>query len=80
MQAQARRVYQITFCGCDKNGVLPMFLRVKAETAKEAVKEFIRRYQPVSGWLMGDPEDITGRVISENEEGKSEYAEMKKAG
>jgi len=80
MQAQSARVYQITFCGRDKNGVLPMFLRVKAESAQEAVKAFIKRYQPVSGWLLGDPEDITERIISEKEEGKSEDAEMKKAG
>ncbi len=29
MQAQAMRVYQITFTGRDANGVLPMFTRYR---------------------------------------------------
>lgn len=68
MQAQAMRVYQIAFSGRDAKGVLPMFTRVKAMTGKKAVKAFVERYQPVSGWFLGDPEDITDKVQKEAEE------------
>ncbi|ELO5335683.1 hypothetical protein QWP69_005406, partial [Salmonella enterica] len=56
------RIYQITFTGRDANGVLPMFTRVQATTGKGAVRAFIERYKPVSGWFLGDPEDITDKV------------------
>ncbi|OPW90895.1 hypothetical protein [Citrobacter sp. A316] len=62
MQAQAMRVYQIAFSGRDAQGVLPMFTRVKAMTSKKAVRAFVERYKPVSGWFLGDPEDITDKV------------------
>lgn len=68
MQAQAMRVYQIAFSGRDAKGVLPMFTRVKAMTGKKAVKAFVERYQPVSGWFLGDPEDITDKVQKEAED------------
>ncbi|EBG1930424.1 hypothetical protein FH551_23060 [Salmonella enterica] len=68
MQAQAMRVYQITFTGRDANGVLPMFTRVQAMTGKGAVRAFIERYKPVSGWLLGYPEDITDKVNREAED------------
>ncbi|MFB8746647.1 hypothetical protein NMD07_25560 (plasmid) [Citrobacter cronae] len=68
MQAQAMRVYQITFTGRDAKGVLPMFTRVKAMTGKGAVRAFIERYKPVSGWFLGNPEDITDKVQKEAEE------------
>lgn len=68
MQIQAMRVYQIAFTGRDAQGVLPMFTRVQAMTGKGAVKAFIERYKPVSGWLSGDPEDITDKVQKETEE------------
>ncbi|EBD0851765.1 hypothetical protein FHN97_21165 [Salmonella enterica] len=71
MQAQAMRVYQIAFSGRDANGVLPMFTRVQAMTGKAAVRAFVERYQPVSGWLPGAPEDITDRVQKEAEEAGS---------
>lgn len=67
MQAQAMRVYQIAFSGRDAQGVLPMFTRVKAMTGKKAVRAFVERYKPVSGWLLGDPEDITDKVQKEVE-------------
>lgn len=65
MQAQAMRVYQIAFSGRDAQGVLPMFTRISATTGKRAVRAFIERYKPVSGWLLGDPEDITDKVQKE---------------
>lgn len=68
MQTQAMRVYQITFLGRDAEGKLPMFTREQAMTAKGAVRAFIERYQPVSGWFLGDPEDITDKVQKEAEE------------
>ncbi|AZT39618.1 hypothetical protein ELZ88_24005 (plasmid) [Salmonella enterica subsp. enterica serovar Karamoja] len=68
MQAQAMRVYQIAFTGRDAHGVLPMFSRVQAMTGKGAIRAFIERYKPVSGWLLGDPEDITDKVKKEAEE------------
>ncbi|EAB2296916.1 hypothetical protein MLA66_004431 [Salmonella enterica] len=67
MQAQAMRVYQIAFSGRDAQGVIPMFTRVKAMTGKKAVRAFVKRYQPVSGWFLGDPEDITDKVQKEAE-------------
>ncbi|EAA7987365.1 hypothetical protein ACEWQ7_003865 [Salmonella enterica] len=67
MQAQAMRVYQIAFSGRDAQGVIPMFTRVKAMTGKKAVRAFVERYQPVSGWFLGDPEDITDKVQKEAE-------------
>lgn len=80
MQAQAMRTYQIAFTGRDANGVLPMFTRVQAMTGKGAVRTFIERYRPVSGWLLGDPEDITDKLQKEAEETDRQHAEMKKAG
>ncbi|EES3619341.1 hypothetical protein [Serratia marcescens] len=71
MQAQAMRTYQITFTGRDEKGVLPMFTRVRATTGKGAVREFIELYRPVSGWLLGDPEDITDRLNKEAKEAES---------
>ncbi|EPO6253781.1 hypothetical protein ACUCKN_003785 [Salmonella enterica subsp. enterica serovar Bareilly] len=68
MQAQAMRVYQIAFSGRDAKGVLPMFTRVKAMTGKKAVRAFVERYKPVSGWFLGDPEDITDKVQKEAED------------
>ncbi|EAP2381077.1 hypothetical protein D7U25_21145 [Salmonella enterica] len=68
MQAQAMRVCQITFTGRDANGVLPMFTRVQTMTGKGAVRAFIERYKPVSGWFSGDPEDITDKVNKEADE------------
>jgi hypothetical protein len=65
MQTQAMRTYQITFSGRDAKGVLPMFTRVQATTGKAAVRAFIERYKPVSGWLLGDPEDITDKLQKE---------------
>ncbi|EBZ0493665.1 hypothetical protein D6445_23490 [Salmonella enterica subsp. enterica serovar Infantis] len=72
MQAQAMRVYQIAFTGRDAHGVLPMFSRVQAMTGKGAIRAFIARYKPVSGWLLGDPEDITDKVKKEAEETDSD--------
>jgi hypothetical protein len=71
MQAQAMRVYQITFTGRDADGVLPMFIHVQAMTGKGAVRTFIERYKPISGWLLGDPEDITDKVQKEAEDAGS---------
>ena len=71
MQAQAMRTYQITFTGRDEKGVLPMFTRVRATTGKGAVRAFIERYRPVSGWLLGDPEDITDKLNKEAKEADS---------
>lgn len=68
MQAQAMRVYQIAFSGRDAQGVLPMFTRIRTMTGKRAVRAFIERYQPVSGWFLGDPEDITNKVQKEAED------------
>ena len=68
MQAQAMRVYQIAFSGRDAQGVLPMFTRIRAMTGKRAVRAFIERYQPLSGWFLGDPEDITNEVQKEAED------------
>ncbi|EKM7777472.1 hypothetical protein FAS74_005256, partial [Salmonella enterica] len=56
------------FTGRDAQGVLPMFTRVQAMTGKGAVRAFIERYKPVSGWLLGDPVDITDKVQKEEEE------------
>ena len=71
MQAQAMRTYQIAFTGRDEKGVLPMFTRVQAATGKGAVRAFIERYSPVSGWLLGDPEDITDKLNKEAKEAES---------
>lgn len=49
-------------------------------TGKGAVRAFIERYRPVSGWLLGDPEDITDKLQKEAEETDRQHAEMKKAG
>lgn len=68
MQIQTMRVYQIAFTGRDAQGVFPMFTRVQAMTGKGAVKAFIERYKPVSGWLLGDPVDITDKVNKEADE------------
>ncbi|ECO0851136.1 hypothetical protein AA073_17610 [Salmonella enterica subsp. enterica serovar Newport] len=68
MQTQAMRVYQIAFSGRDAQGVIPMFTRIRAVTGKRAVRAFIERYQPVSGWFLGDPEDITDKVQKEAED------------
>ena len=68
MQAQAMRVYQIAFSGRDAQGVVPMVPRLRALTGKRAVRAFIERYQPVSGWFLGDPEDITNKVQKEAED------------
>ena len=68
MQAQAMRVYQIAFSGRDAKGVLPMFTSVKAMTGKKAVRAFVERYKPVSGWFLSDPEDITDKVQKEAED------------
>lgn len=67
MQDQTMRTYQITFTGRDEKGVLPMFTRVQAVTRKGAVRAFIERYKPVSGWLLGEPEDITSQINKEEE-------------
>ncbi len=67
MQAQAMRVYQIAFSGRDAQGVIPMFTRIRAVTRKRAARAFIERYQPVSGWFLGDPEDITDKAQKEAE-------------
>ena len=71
MQTQAMRTYQIAFTGRDEKGVLPMFTRVRATTGKGAVRAFIARYRPVSGWLLGDPEDITDKLNKEAKEAES---------
>lgn len=60
-------VYQIAFSGRDAQGVLPMFTREQAMTGKRAVRAFIERYEPVSGWFSGKPEDITDKVQKEAE-------------
>ncbi|ECC9721699.1 hypothetical protein CE665_25775 [Salmonella enterica subsp. enterica serovar Poona] len=80
MQAQAMRVYQITFLGRNAEGKLPMFTRICAMTGKGAVRAFTERYQPVSGWFLGDPEDITDKVNREAEDTDGQHADMKKAG
>lgn len=80
MQAQAMRVYQIAFSGRDAQGVLPMFTRISAITGKQAVRAFIERYKPVSGWFLGDPKDITDKVQKEAEDTGSKPTDMKKAG
>lgn len=71
MQSQAMRVYQIAFSGRDAKGVLPMFTRVQAMTGKAAVRAFVERYRPVSGWFLGDPQDITDKLQKEAEEADS---------
>jgi hypothetical protein len=43
------------------SGNLPMFTRVQATTGKRAIKAFIERWEPVKGWFLAKPEDITDR-------------------
>ncbi|HBT9162445.1 TPA: hypothetical protein MCM75_005622, partial [Klebsiella pneumoniae] len=50
---------------------LPMFTRVQATTGKRAIKAFIERCEPVKGWFLGAPEDITDQVKKEEEEAGS---------
>lgn len=67
MQTYAMRTYQITFTGRDSKGVLPMFTHIQAVTGRAAKRLFVERYKPVSGWFLGDPEDITEKVQKEAE-------------
>ncbi|MGL4278557.1 MAG: hypothetical protein ACRCS2_15150 [Morganella morganii] len=67
MHEIAMRTYQVTFSGRDASGVLPMFIRVQAVTAKGARKAFIERFKPVQGWFVGAPQDITDRLEKEAE-------------
>ncbi|OVG36148.1 hypothetical protein [Klebsiella pneumoniae] len=44
---------------------------VQATTGKRAIKAFIERCEPVKGWFLGAPEDITDQVKKEEEEAGS---------
>ncbi len=46
-------------------------LRVQATTGKRAIKAFIERCEPVKGWFLGEPEDITDQLKKEEEEAGS---------
>ena len=71
MQDPSLRTYRIAFLGSNASGNLPMFTRVQATTGKRAIKAFIERCEPVKGWFLGAPEDITDQVQKEEEEAGS---------
>ena len=65
MQDPSLRTYRIAFLGSNASGNLPMFTRVQATTGKRAIKAFIERCEPVKGWFLGEPEDITDQLKKE---------------
>lgn len=71
MQDPSLRTYRIAFLGSNASGNLPMFTRVQATTGKRAIKAFIERCEPVKGWFLGAPEDITDQVQKEEEEAEA---------
>ncbi|QAX18682.1 hypothetical protein [Klebsiella pneumoniae] len=71
MQDPSLRTYRIAFLGSNASGNLPMSTRVQATTGKRAIKAFIERCEPVKGWFLGAPEDITDQVKKEEEEAGS---------
>jgi hypothetical protein len=71
MQDPSLRTYRIAFLGSNASGNLPMFTRVQATTGKRAIKAFIERCEPVKGWFLGEPEDITDQLKKEEEEGEA---------
>jgi hypothetical protein len=71
MQDPSLRTYRIAFLGSNASGNLPMFTRVQATTGKRAIKAFIERCEPVKGWFLGEPEDITDQLKKEEEEAGS---------
>jgi hypothetical protein len=79
MQDPSLRTYRIAFLGSNASGNLPMFTRVQATTGKRAIKAFIERCEPVKGWFLGAPEDITDQVQKEEEEAGSK-PQVKKQG
>ena len=44
---------------------------MQATTGKRAIKAFIERCEPVKGWFLGEPEDITDQLKKEEEEAGS---------
>jgi hypothetical protein len=70
MQDPSLRTYRIAFLGSNASGNLPMFTRVQATTGKRAIKAFIERCEPVKGWFLAKPEDITDRREGEEEGSK----------
>lgn len=71
MHDQLLRTYQVVFNGRGEKGEIPLHTRVKAVTAKAAIRAFKEMYKPVAGTLLGDPQDITEQVLREEKEAQS---------
>ncbi|NWC63990.1 hypothetical protein [Cedecea sp. P7760] len=68
MHEQHLRTYQVAFNGRGEKCDIPLHTRVKAVTAKGAIRAFKEMYKPVAGSLLGDPKDITEQVLREERE------------
>lgn len=71
MHDQLLRTYQVAFNGRGEKGEIPLHTRVKAVTAKGAIRAFKEMHKPVAGSLLGDPKDITEQVLREEKEAQS---------
>ncbi|WNJ82246.1 hypothetical protein RJE46_24530 (plasmid) [Cedecea neteri] len=71
MHDQLLRTYQVAFNGRGEKGDIPLHTRVKAVTAKGAIRAFKEMYKPVAGSLLGDAQDITEQVLREEKETQS---------
>ncbi|EOV0239485.1 hypothetical protein ACOIP5_005461 [Salmonella enterica] len=65
------RQYEVIFMGSNAQGRLPMFTVVEAATGKGARRAFVERFKPVTGWFLGNPEDITDRIRKESDDAGS---------
>ena len=55
--------WEIMFFGQSANGSIPMFSRVTAQTAAEAKARFISLLNPVNGYFLGEPVQISETEI-----------------
>ncbi|EEB7409437.1 hypothetical protein GL503_20355 [Salmonella enterica] len=65
------RQYEVIFMGSNAQGKIPMFTVVEAVTGKGAIRAFVERFKPVTGWFLGNPEDITDRIRKESDDAGS---------
>ncbi|BBQ92851.1 hypothetical protein WP3W18E06_P60440 (plasmid) [Raoultella ornithinolytica] len=70
MQDPSLRTYRIAFLGSNASGNLPMFTGCSHDR-KTGDKSVIERCEPVKGWFLGEPEDITDQLKKEEEEAGS---------
>lgn len=60
-----QRRWEIMFFGQSAKGSIPMFSRITAKTAAEAKARFIALKNPVSGYFLGEPVQISETEIKE---------------